>query len=181
MSFGYYYLFLSTGYDLMPQLLVQSIKFIHVTLAISFYGLSLFSYIFFCGQLFARTRKQNVITTTAAYKQLDLYSQTLLFCKSIDKGMLSVLCLLILTGSLLVHPKHFTFTTPWIDAAYTLIILSALCYIISMKLRNHHFRAIQKNKYARFGHAWLYHACHLLMFMMVFFIIHDAVTKVTYL
>lgn len=70
----------------------------------------------------------------------------------------------IITGTLLVIYKQFSFSTPWIIAAYTLLSIMLLLVVISAKNK-------MRNK--------LFHAVNWIMFVFFVLIIHDAVMKHT--
>lgn len=81
---------------------------------------------------------------------------------------LVALCLCALaSGSLLVIPKHYTFTTPWIMAAYLLVSFFILITVLGFFLK--------KNQ------RFLTTAAYLILATLLVIIIHDAVTKSTFL
>lgn len=73
----------------------------------------------------------------------------------------------LITGTLLVYPKNYTFHTPWIKAAYLLLSL----FIIIASLLN--MRKL-KNKQLLLG-------IYSLLIMMLLIVAHDAVRKSTFL
>jgi uncharacterized membrane protein SirB2 len=73
----------------------------------------------------------------------------------------------ILTGTLLVYPKHFTFHTPWIQAAYLLVTIFSLGILTLQK----------KNKIPRLIKLFSY----LILIVILIGVIHDAVTKSTFI
>lgn len=90
--------------------------------------------------------------------------------KRINVTLLSLSVLAIATGTLLVYPKHFTFHTPWIQAAYVLVVGFCLC-IGSMVFFNRKI-CVPKN---------LLRGIYLILFTLLVLVIHDAVTKTTFL
>lgn len=68
----------------------------------------------------------------------------------------------MLTGTFLVHPRHFTFHTHWIIAAYVLMI----SFIVSIGLMFFY----KKNW------RWVY----IFLSILLMIVIHDAVTKSTF-
>ncbi len=79
--------------------------------------------------------------------------------KNINKFMLWISLFAVLTGTLLVYPKHFTFHTPWIEAAYILTFVFSLgVLLLTLLKRNFLF-------------------VYFLLGIILIFIIHDAVTK----
>lgn len=123
-------------------MLVDILKFIHLLITLSLLGLT-----FHCA-----TAKE-----TLPLRRINL---TLLFL-----GVFA-----ILTGTLLVHPKHFTFHTPWIQAAYILVL--SFCISIAAMLYLNKKALTQKN---------LLRAVYLVLLAVLVLVIHDAVTKTTLL
>ena len=87
-----------------------------------------------------------------------------IYCCAVNKinKILLVLCFFAaLTGTFLVYPKHFTFHTPWIQAAYLLTLIVGIGIFFLMTT---------KNKWRFF---------YFLLIMLLIFITHDAVMKTT--
>jgi uncharacterized membrane protein SirB2 len=124
--------------------MIDIIKFAHILFALSLLGLTAY-----CLSL----------TNTKHQTRLVFFNKNLL--------IISVLALL--TGSLLVYPKHFTFHTPWIQAAYLLIII----YGIMLGL----FIVFSK----KIAQAWIWRCFYITLIVILILIIHDAVTKHTFL
>lgn len=125
--------------------LVYLLKFIHVLLAISLLGTTVYCIV-------AVGCKQ------ASYHHL-------------NKTLLLLSLFALLTGSLLVIPKHYSFTTPWVQAAY-IFILSFGLWVTTLLL-------LKKKK-------WLNHPVwgslsYLFLILLLLVIIHDAVNKSTFL
>jgi hypothetical protein len=126
--------------------MINLIKFIHVIFALSLLGITMFCFAFI---------SKNKTPVSPYIHQLILY--------------ISIIALI--TGTLLVYPKHFTFHTPWIQAAYILVI----CYASLIALFN------------RYRHLFLFKNKTVLLltyFMLILLlvgVIHDAVTKTTFL
>ena len=127
-------------------MLIDVLKFIHLLLTLSLLGLT-----FFCLILASFTihpeRKNRMIR--------------------LNRIILWLLGFALLTGTLLVYPKHYTFHTPWIQAAYILVFLSGA--IVSMLI---YFR-----KKIRWG--WLWVVSYIFLAIILAGIVHDAVTKTT--
>lgn len=93
------------------------------------------------------------------------------------RALLWLLLLTAITGTLLVQPRHFTFHTHWIIAAYILVILCG-------GLLQYPYR--QQRKLTQGGLAcslrgiWLERILLLLSTLGLIIIIHDAVTKQTF-
>jgi len=86
-----------------------------------------------------------------------------------NKLMLVLVFLAAITGTFLVYPKHFTFHTPWIQAAYVLVILFSLILVALLFF---------KTKYTS---RWIGQSVYLLLIVLLICIVHDAVTKTTFL
>ncbi len=73
-----------------------------------------------------------------------------------------------ITGTFLIYPAHFTFQTPWIQAAYLLlsIFVAAIMGIIFFGNREKKF---------------LLRALYFILFFVLMLIVHDAVVKGTFL
>ena len=78
----------------------------------------------------------------------------------------------LITGTFLVIPRHFTFHTPWIQAAYLLLIVFFLGIAVLLFTAR---RPMHRLK------IWIYRATGLILITILLFIIHDAVTKTTLL
>lgn len=85
----------------------------------------------------------------------------------LNKHMLIVALLTMITGTFLVYPKYFTFHTPWIQAAY--IFLIGYCLGIFFLMKYH-------KKNIVFGRI-----IYLILLLILIFVVHDAVTKTTFL
>ncbi len=86
----------------------------------------------------------------------------------LNKALLLLSPFALITGTLLVHPKEYSFHTHWIIAAYLfLLIFSAMiAYLIHLK--------------STFSGKWRWRAVYLLLMGILLFIVHDAVTKTTF-
>ena len=80
-----------------------------------------------------------------------------------NKNMLWLAIFAVLTGTLLVYPKHFTFHTPWIEAAYLLVTLFIIAVFVLKRLPNlpNYLKIIS----------------YILLITLLVCVIHDAVTK----
>lgn len=84
----------------------------------------------------------------------------------LNQSMLILAILAMLTGSLLVHPKHFTFHTPWIQAAYLFIFIFSL-FIATLILFKKHL--LKKT--------WIWRIVYIILIIILIAVVHDAVTK----
>lgn len=123
-------------------MIINFIKFIHVLCALSLLGLT--------GYCVTR------IGDSYDNKKLN----------HLNKNLLIISVIALLTGTLLVYPKHFTFHTLWIQTAYLLLI--TYCLIIM----------IFKEKITK---PWTGRSLYTLLMIILILITHDAVTKNTVL
>lgn len=126
-------------------MLINVLKCIHLLLTLSLLGST-----FFCLILISLKNRSEIITR-------------------LNRIILWLLILTLLTGTLLIYPKHFTFHTPWIKAAYLLVFLSGTLLSLLIILRKKRV----SNWYMGIG--------YFLLILMLIGIIHDAVTKTTFL
>lgn len=85
------------------------------------------------------------------------------------KKPISILAIIsIVTGSLLIHPNHFSLQTPWIKAAY--VLFGLFCTLMTALILLH-------EKLSKGWRSILY--CLLILCLLL--LIHDAVTKTTFL
>lgn len=134
-------------------MLIDVLKFIHLLLTLGLLGLTLFCLILTIHKkaVFKQPENHNLITT-------------------LNRILLWLLGFALLTGTLLVYPKHFTFQTPWIQAAYVLVfICGVLIGIVLLFFK-------QKRKWF-----WLWGMVYLILLLLLIGVIHDAVTKTTFL
>lgn len=127
-------------------MLINFLKFIHVLLILSLLGSAIYCLIL------VSVKKSDHITR-------------------LNKIILALGFFAALTGTLLVIPKHFTFHTPWIEAAY--ILIGIFCFGIL-------FLAFLKMK-GILNHRWLWLLLYGVLVIILIGIIHDAVTKTTFL
>lgn len=125
-------------------MLIHFIKFFHVLIALGLMSLIL------CCLILIGPSNQKII-------------------KQFNKTLLLLSPFALITGTLLVHPKHFTFHTPWILAAY--LFLFVFCAIIAYIL------TFQKS----FSGKWRWRAVYLILMGILIVIVHDAVSKSSFL
>ena len=111
-------------------------------------------------------------TITAIYLQIKTPQHWLIWRSRLLRALLWLLLLAGVTGTMLVHPRHFTFHTHWIIAAYILLLLcgGVLQY---PKLMQHTETSILRG-------IWLERTALLLTMASFVLIVHDAVTKQTF-
>ena len=131
------------------MMLTNLLKFSHLIFTLSLLGSTIYCFIL---TLF----KQQTIEIGVQIKQLNQF-------------ILLIGILALMTGTFLVHPKHFTFHTPWIKVAYLLIVIFSLgiAWLIAHKNR-------QKSR-------WLTCGIYFMLLIILGLIVHDAVTKTTFI
>lgn len=135
---------------------VDIIKFIHILSALSLTGLLILNYGLLCLSL----RK-------TAGQALQLNNRR--FAEASEYCALAIAIIAFFTGVLLITPKGFAFSTPWISAALTGLTLIMLLIGLNLFLRKYMDTFFQR----------YYHVNYWLIFIGLILIIHDAVTKHT--
>lgn len=133
-------------------MLIHFLKFIHLLSTLGLLGSAIFCLALVCSKKF----------TAVNLNYPDLLTR-------LNKIMLVLAFFAMLTGTFLVYPKHFTFHTPWIQAAYLFVMLFSLG-VLSLLL-------LKKKREQR----WLWCLSYLVLIFILIGIIHDAVTKTTFL
>lgn len=136
-------------------MLVYLLKFFHLVVALSLLGLT-----FFC------------------LTRIDCKHSVILI--SLNKILLILAILATLTGTLLVHPKHFTFQTPWIQAAY-LFVLVFCCGVLLVNYVYRSYPQVNRIKKQNVTLSFFHLLSYSLFIMILLFVVHDAVTKTTLL
>lgn len=122
-------------------MIVHITKFIHILIALGLIGITTYCFFYL--------RPANLKTTT-----------------QINKIILILSAIALITGTLLIHPKHYTFHTHWIQAAY--LFLAFFFFIIMTLL------------YFKSKLVWLNKLTYLFLVTILIVITHDAVTKTTF-
>lgn len=78
----------------------------------------------------------------------------------------------VISGSLLVIGKHYSFKTRWIDAAYLLIIMCLVPLINICRLLIY-----SKDHRPEKSHIWQLHVSYLTIMVITIIIMHDAICK----
>ena len=130
-------------------MLTSFIKFIHLLAALGLLGLTISCWILVGAKNFSDL-------------QNDIFSR-------FNKIILSLGALAMVTGTLLVYPKHFTFHTPWIQAAYLLLLI--FCGMIFSLLL---YKTKRKN-------SWIWRCIYFVAIIILIGIVRDAVMKTTFL
>ena len=88
------------------------------------------------------------------------------------KTILYLSLTLLITGTILVYPKHFSFHTPWIKAAYIFL----LTFCLGIIFVNQH---VVKN--GAISKSTLIKCTYAMLTIILLCIMHDAITKSTFL
>lgn len=131
---------------------IDVLKFFHLLFTLSLLGSALVCLVVVGSKKFAHVELAN--------------RQTVL---QLNKWMLKIAGLAMLTGTFLVYPKHFTFHTPWIQAAYILVFVFCMSITVLVLFRD------------RLKHRWLLRGIYLFLILLLIGVVHDAVTKSTFL
>jgi uncharacterized membrane protein YozB (DUF420 family) len=133
-------------------MIVHIVKFIHLLATLGLLGTTAYCFILQVSSRRSAAAKDRCLT----------------LLPRLNKSLLHLALVALLTGTLLVYPKHFTFQTAWIQAAYLLV--GCFC-IVALWL------TYFKNKKNTFFLSLIYFS--LLSILVA--VIHDAVTKTTFL
>lgn len=125
-------------------MLIHVLKFIHLIATLGLLGSAV------------------VCLSLVATKKFDLITR-------LNKVMLALMVFTVITGTFLVIPKHFTFHTPWIQAAYVFCTLFFVGVLLLIFLK----------KYVE--QRWLWYSSYVFLILILTGIVHDAVTKTTFL
>ncbi len=142
---------------------MHALKAFHVLIGVSLLGLLAAEYFYLL--LASRDEK--------------LLRKTLRFSLAIDAVILLIIIVLFFSGYFLMGHYHFTTHTPWIRAAFILLFLTMLCWLFTVVVKMLNYRNADNQPTFRFH--WLFHACYIMMFILIILIIHDAVMKSTFL
>lgn len=139
------------------NMLVNFIKFIHLLLTLGLLGSA--SY---CLTLIGSK-------TTSIHNFIRLNQIMLLLC-----------ILAMLTGTFLVIPKQFTFHTPWIQAAYLLLLVVGLGIFSIVLLKKKRLPKKTTMELPRTD-CIVWRLAYFVLILLLIGIIHDAVTKTTFI
>ncbi|MDF1796833.1 MAG: DUF2269 family protein [Coxiellaceae bacterium] len=87
------------------------------------------------------------------------------------------MAVLAITGTLLVHPRGYTFQTPWINAAYLFLALAAFCLYVIHFLK----QQLLNQRSASIYTLVFYHVLNMVLFITLIVIAYEAVSKQTFL
>ncbi|MDF1759220.1 MAG: DUF2269 family protein [Coxiellaceae bacterium] len=96
-----------------------------------------------------------------------------------DRAALIMFILLALTGTLLVHPKGYTFQTPWIDAAYIFLSCAVVLFVVLTKIKARLYQSLNGDGCK--GRKFFYHAIYAVILIVLTVIAFEAVSKQTFL
>jgi uncharacterized membrane protein len=99
-------------------MLVNIVKFIHLLFVLGLLGSTVYCLTLIGSKKFA-------LANTHLHEKIT----------RLNKLLFSFGLLAMLTGTFLVYPKHFTFHTPWIQAAYMLVISFSICVAALLMFR----------------------------------------------
>jgi hypothetical protein len=125
-------------------MMINFVKFVHILLAMSLLGFTAYC-----------------ITLTRSNNRANI--------QFFNKKLIVLSLFTLITGSLLVYPKHFMFHTAWIQAAYLLVLTYAITLILLTVFSK------------KIHHIWLWRLLYIALFAILVLITHEAVTKKTVL
>lgn len=134
--------------------MINLLKFTHLLFVLGIFSLAIYCFALIGSKIF-------LIKNTNTHDKFNY----------LNKIMVVFCVFAMLTGTLLVYPKHFTFHTPWIQAAYlfTFIVgFSAVSFILFKMQREE-------------GYRWVWRLAYLVLISILIVITHDAVTKTTFI
>ena len=85
----------------------------------------------------------------------------------VNKTIFLQIIMTVITGTLLIYPKHFTMHTPWIQAAYLFVFIFSLCIFLLVLFKD------------KIKSRWVGLSTYLFLFLILIAIVHGAVTKTT--
>lgn len=92
--------------------------------------------------------------------------------------MLLISLFILVTGTFLVLPRHFTFHTPWIQAAYLLTMIYFICISVLILLKKYRLMKEDTGKISK-PKQLLWRLAYIFLLVLLTLVVHDAVTKTT--
>ena len=158
MWFGYYCLCLFIGCN---GLFISLIKFIHLLFVVGLLGST-----FLC-LILVGSRKFSLTPLPARD-----------YITRLNISMLLMSLFIVVTGTFLVLPKHFTFHTPWIQAAYLLTVIYIVCIAVLILLKKYRLVKDESGKIPK-SKQFLWRLAYIFLLLLLILVVHDAVTKTT--
>ena len=148
--------------------MLHTLKFLHLFFGTIFLGGLLFSFGFLTYCIFFKNDAQKLLLTLKFSFMVDIFSVILIINQFI-------------TGSLMVRETHYTFETPWIDAAYVFLGLSTILILVSFLIKRKNYNLLKSSILSAFQHKTAYLISNFLIIAIIVLIIRDAVLKTTLL
>jgi len=142
------------------------IRFLHVTLAVTFSGILLANYFYVYRAIQERQTSLVIFTLKKS-----LFSDCVF--------NLPVILILFTTGGYQVSVMHLSIETPWIISAYLFFMLVTLLWLGLFVLKSYNYITMESHQ--KFRGVILLHTFYWLIFLILIFIIHDAVRKMTFI
>lgn len=143
--------------------MLDFIRFVHVTAAITLIGFYLFSFV--------------VVSLAIGSGRVISLRNTLLASLLGDIFMFLLLIILLVTGALLVSFYHLSFTVPWILVAAHVSVLVGLMLVFLFVIKLKNYTAALQNPF-RFKK--LFFLLNVLILVLLVLSVHDAVTQTTW-
>lgn len=144
--------------------MMSFIQFIHVLFGVSFLGILIASFLY--------------ITNSIQQKNMVLLQYALRISLFGDRILFFIIILQVFTGTFLVHDHHLSFSTPWIIVAYIIFSLIAVIWFLLLLIKNMNR---SDSKIFSFRYQTLFYSLNILVIILFFIVIHDAVTQQTWL
>lgn len=141
------------------------IRFLHVTLAVTFSGVILANYFY----ISLAIKEKNFDVLTFSLKN-SLLSDCIF--------SLPTILIVFTTGSYQVFFLKL-FGTPWVLSAYLFFLVVTFFWLVLFILKSYNYIVMEKNSY--FKGKNLFHFSYSIILLLLIFIIHDAVRKVTFI
>jgi uncharacterized membrane protein YozB (DUF420 family) len=129
---------------------VNFLKFIHLLAVLGLIGATIFCLRLIIGKKFFHAND----------KQLQLLTR-------VNKIILALGAIALITGSLLIYPKHFTAHTPWIEAAFGFTFIFICVVLLIIQFKNTLSRPV-------------FLCTYLFLIILLVIITQDAVRKTTF-
>lgn len=128
---------------------IDIIKFIHLLTTLGLIGLAVYC-----------------LALTLSTQFASLFPNPSQKISRLNRAMLLLTGIALMTGTLLVYPKHFTFHTHWIDVAYAAVLAVGALLIICSRVK------ISRSV------SLLFYLFLIIIFLVV---THDAISKSTFI
>ncbi len=146
---------------------ISIIKFIHITLSISFLGLQVSSYYY--------------LSTAIKERTVKLIDYSLRNTLMVDAVLFFVVIAMFSTCAYLVfHEPGFSFQIPWVHAACVYLSVVFILFLVNMLIKYVNLQKINRGVFEIFRYKYVLHGNYILIIVGLIIIIHDAVMRSTW-